>query len=346
MTTKTPTWYEVEVSPGLKEFTAQELSPLSPLSQIVELPDGFRVIGVSLSSLLSLRTAQAIYRGASFDIPRPKALLGDEHFRRLHGALVEHLQTPELKHTQTFRVSAAGKKSSVFQRLLSSISEITHLRYDEENGELLIRIRRSPVTTKAWDVLLRYGRRPLSKRGWRTADYRGALDGPLAAGIALLTKPQKNQRVLDLCAGSGTFLIERALLGSAGYLCGIEVLEDVVLLSQKNAEVAGVAERIRFEHGDARALPFSDQEFDVVFGNLPWGEACGSKSELKNLYKDIVQEAERVCAPGGQILLLTQAHGVLGDLLGEVGSAIHKESERTFFQGGFHPRLIVLRKSK
>ncbi|MCB0334523.1 MAG: methyltransferase domain-containing protein, partial [Bdellovibrionales bacterium] len=342
----TRSWYEVEVTPGLKELAIMELSSISPISQIDEIRDGFLVRQASESPLLSLRTAHAVSRGIAFEVPRPKALLGDEHFRKLCGIITEHLKSPGLCEARSFRLSAAGKDSAVFERLISSLENEIGLRYDAEQGDLFIRIRKSMVVDEGWDVLLRYGLRPLSKRWWRTQDYRGALDGPVAAGIALLTSPGKKQRVLDLCAGSGTFLIERALIGPALCLCGSELLEDVVALSQKNAEAAGVAMKMSFQQGDARALPFSDQEFDVVFGNLPWGEACGSKPALKALYIDIVHEAVRVCAPGGQILFLTQAHGVLRGVVGELGEGICLESERTFFQGGFHPRLFVLRKLK
>ena len=79
--------YEAEVIPGLEPFASDEIRGRFS-AQVYRLDHSragvlrFRY-GGQPARLHSLRSVIALYRIHSFDIPRPKALLGHQHFSRL-----------------------------------------------------------------------------------------------------------------------------------------------------------------------------------------------------------------------------------------------------------------------
>ena len=66
----------------------------------------------------------------------------------------------------------------------------------------------------------------------------------------------------------------------------------------ENARREGVADRVRVETADMRALPFADASFDVIV----------SKAAIHNVYQrdgreKVMAEIARVLAPGGSVLI-------------------------------------------
>src|SRR5439155_849813 len=190
-----PPVYEVEVVPGLEPFAREELRRL--LRGRLTLRPGPAEGTLSLEhrgdarSLLSLGTAAAIYRVHRFDVPRPRALLGEEHLQTLL-QLIQSIQGlhPE-QPFRSFRLSAAGVTTPVFHRLASLLESRTGLSPDPDEGDLLIRVRRAgpPVLTRALGcgtaaVGERVGERPLRGPSVRDADGQPARERPALSGIA------------------------------------------------------------------------------------------------------------------------------------------------------------------
>lgn len=67
---------------------------------------------------------------------------------------------------------------------------------------------------------------------------------------------------------------------------------------QKNARLAGVADRVSFKHGSASVLPFEDASFDLVVSNLTFHEVADVADK-----RQCIQEALRVLKPGGTFVL-------------------------------------------
>jgi ubiquinone/menaquinone biosynthesis C-methylase UbiE len=66
----------------------------------------------------------------------------------------------------------------------------------------------------------------------------------------------------------------------------------------ENARVEGVGDRVQVKEGDARALPFADETFDVIVSNYV-------VHELKN-HPDrerMMAEISRVLKPGGHVVI-------------------------------------------
>jgi SAM-dependent methyltransferase len=66
-----------------------------------------------------------------------------------------------------------------------------------------------------------------------------------------------------------------------------------------NAMLAGVADRVVVEHGDARRLPFPDATFDVVVSNFVVHEMDTDKDR-----DQMLREIARVLKPGGRVALV------------------------------------------
>ncbi|MBD3931016.1 methyltransferase domain-containing protein [Streptomyces chumphonensis] len=102
------------------------------------------------------------------------------------------------------------------------------------------------------------------------------------------------QRLLDVGCGRGRPAIRLAKSTGAS-VKGITVSADQVEGATREAEAAGVAERVDFERADAMALPFGDATFDAV-----WAMEC--VMYLTDRQKAI-EEMQRVLVPGGVLVL-------------------------------------------
>jgi SAM-dependent methyltransferase len=85
----------------------------------------------------------------------------------------------------------------------------------------------------------------------------------LTRRLAELTALQPGDRVLDVASGIGTsaLLLAREL---GVEVVGVDLGEAQVAHARSRAECAGLADRVRFEVGDAERLPVSDARFDAV----------------------------------------------------------------------------------
>ena len=105
---------------------------------------------------------------------------------------------------------------------------------------------------------------------------------------------QPGEHVLDVGCGSGVPLRDMARrVGPTGRAVGMEYSPAFLTIARELAEQEGLAERIELHEGDARALPFSDGEFDLalaatVLRHIPGGERG-------------VAELARVVKPGGRV---------------------------------------------
>jgi SAM-dependent methyltransferase len=128
----------------------------------------------------------------------------------------------------------------------------------------------------------------LDKRLERQRDAAPAL----AARVAEWLLPTSgSERVLDVGSGTGAFALAVAPL--VGEVVGVEVDEERVEAARKLAP-----ENVRFEVGDASALPFERASFDLA--------GCLRVLHHARRPELVVSELSRVVRPGGRILLVDQ----------------------------------------
>ncbi|MCB0310859.1 MAG: methyltransferase domain-containing protein, partial [Bdellovibrionales bacterium] len=214
---------------------------------------------------------------------------------------------------------------------------------DDDSGELFLRIRRGPTST--WQVLLRLGKRPLSVREWRKHDMRGALNACIAAAIIELSGPVEQQRVLNICCGSGTLLVECALSHRPSQLVGIDIDPDAIAIAKENALCAGCADRITFDCMDATQIDSAlYSRFNVILADLPWGEAIGKRSNNLNLYRQILREMILASTSAAKIAVLTQDKKSFLLALEDYRDQLALKDHRKISQRGFWPTLFLLAK--
>ena len=99
---------------------------------------------------------------------------------------------------------------------------------------------------------------------------------------------------LDLCCGTGDIAFALAARGAA--VSGLDFSEAMLEVARKRASIRGGTGAPFFQQGDAQALPFSDNSFDIV--TVGYG--------LRNLSKweRGLEEMWRVARPGGRLLVL------------------------------------------
>lgn len=337
---------ELEVLDGLLPLAREELAELGfPDSRpIGSGAAAFRADG-PLARLVPVlgraRLAVAFHLVLGFAVPRPRALLGDQHARRLLAAVSE---VARLGGHAGFRFSAAGADSAVFQRLAHTIGKQTGLRHDPDEGELLIRVR--PGGSGGWQVLLRLSPRPLSARAWRHCNLEGGLNATIAAAMNRLllshAEMPREPVYLNTMCGSGTLLAEWCGLRPRGRAAGLDLSPAALECAARNLAHCSPAPELL--PADATAVPWPDASCDFISADPPWGDDIGTHEGNAVLYPAFLDEAARLLRPGGLLVLLSHELTLMQRLLRQGNSSLVTLSELRVWHGGHHPRIWLFRR--
>ncbi len=141
---------------------------------------------------------------------------------------------------------------------------------------------------------------------WALGDYPALATNVVSSlGPALVAACDIGQgdRVLDVAAGSGNAAIPAARAGAD--VVASDLTPELLDAGRESAERDGLA--LSWQQADAEALPFSDNEFDVVMSCLGVMFAPHHQAGADELV--------RVCRPGGTIGLLNWTpEGFIGQL--------------------------------
>ncbi len=338
--------YEAEVIPGLEALAMDELRQLPPVapSQIRQTRAGFLRFRLTAneSVLQSLRSVIAVYRIHNFAIPRPKALLGHEHFTRLLGILraaARRFTSPP----GTMGIAAAGSHTAVMQRLRLETSQALGLQLAEDGkGELFLRLARQ-ADGAGWEALVRTTASPLSKRDYRLVNVPGALNATVACAMTRMAQQPDGRVVLNLCSGSSTILIEHAQSKANDTLLAIDNCPDWISAGRQNAERAGQGQRIAHLLADATRAPLPAGSVDILYADLPFGHHIGSHEDNLALYPALMREASRLAKENAIFVVLTHEARLMARTVRASGWRLR--SETTLSLSGLHPRLFVLLKN-
>jgi demethylmenaquinone methyltransferase/2-methoxy-6-polyprenyl-1,4-benzoquinol methylase len=138
----------------------------------------------------------------------------------------------------------------------------------------------------------------------RVASKYDIMNDLMSAGMHRLWKdammdwlaPRPNQQLLDVAGGTGDVafrFLKRAAGSSATVL---DMTESMLISGRQRAEADDMASRLDWVVGDAMALPFADNSFDVY--TISFG--------IRNVTRiqDALSEAYRVLRPGGRLMVL------------------------------------------
>lgn len=338
--------YELEFAAGLVDIVRAELYQLN--GKMIETGTGrggelaFEYQGPA-SDLLQLRTVIAVYHLLHFNIPRPKALLGHQHFHRLLDAINNILELSGSQQYQSLHISAAGSQSSIMLRFKQELSRYLRLKIDENEGDLYLRLRRTPEAKQGWDVLIRLTPRPLSTRKWRVCNFPGALNASVARAMIYMTKPDSQDIFLNIACGSGTILIERADHMPAKLLTGCDIDPQALNCAKYNIEASGL-EGTALIHSDGSILPLPDASVDKICADLPFGQLVGSHTDNSQLYPAILQESARVAKSGASFVIITHEVRLMERLL-QSNTEWRINQQQMLTLTGLHPRIFVLERT-
>lgn len=161
----------------------------------------------------------------------------------------------------------------------------------------------------------------LNRRGYRISAGIAPIRETLAAALVQLSFWNRDRLLIDPMCGSGTIVIEAALIGrniAPGLnrefaaeewpavpqeawrearlkakeailpggdlqIFGYDIDEVMVKAAQANAEAAGVGGDIEFKQGDVKEL-WIDQQYGIVISNPPYGMKMGEFQEMNQIY--------------------------------------------------------------
>jgi len=161
----------------------------------------------------------------------------------------------------------------------------------------------------------------LNRRGYRKQAGMAALKETMAAALVLLSFYEKDRLLIDPMCGSGTILIEAAMIArkiapnlhtsfaselwpgvpkgawqqareqarqaidrqGQLQLLGYDIDPEMIRASKANAKAAGVHRDITFEQMDVKDL-WIDQQYGMVISNPPYGIKVGDFQEMNQIY--------------------------------------------------------------
>lgn len=113
---------------------------------------------------------------------------------------------------------------------------------------------------------------------------------------------QPGEAVLEIGFGTGNTLLHLAeAAGDRGRVCGIDVSDGMLEVTEDKLAAAGYDDRVELKVGDAVQLPWPDKTFDAVF--MSFTLELFPEDELGK----VLVECQRVLKPGGRIAVVSMA---------------------------------------
>ncbi|MEL6570020.1 MAG: bifunctional demethylmenaquinone methyltransferase/2-methoxy-6-polyprenyl-1,4-benzoquinol methylase UbiE [Pseudomonadota bacterium] len=108
--------------------------------------------------------------------------------------------------------------------------------------------------------------------------------------------PRPGQKLLDVAGGTGDIAFRFLKRAGHGHATVLDLTEPMLVEGQKRAEAERMSDSLKWVVGDAMALPFEDNTFDVYTISLG----------IRNVTRpqDALNEAYRVLRPGGRLMVL------------------------------------------
>jgi 23S rRNA G2445 N2-methylase RlmL len=175
---------------------------------------------------------------------------------------------------------------------------------------------------------------------YRVADVGASINPVVGACLARLVRREDGGMAVDPTCGSGTLLIERAMLDAGMMLAGIDISPTAIRAAAGNVIAAGLAARVAVRQGDGGDPAAWPERCDEVLANLPFGLRTEDRN-LDGLYRRVIGNIARTLAPGGRALLYTAHAKTLIALLRRT-TKLEVTAERRIESGGLQVGVWLL----
>lgn len=143
-----------------------------------------------------------------------------------------------------------------------------------------------------------------SMQGWgKTYDHIVRLltfgqEQKLRLATLHLAEIKPGEHILEVGCGTGTLsLAAKRKAGQQSQVVGIDIASDMIETARQKAEKAG--QDVRFQVGRIEAIPFPDNQFDLVLSSLMLHHIPGDAAKQQGM-----REMFRVLKPGGRLLIV------------------------------------------
>ena len=145
-------------------------------------------------------------------------------------------------------------------------------------------------------------------------------------------------RIIDVGCGSGATNLVLAERFSQAEVVGIDLSDPLLELARESAAKTTFRDRVRFEKADVQQIPYDDDSFDVVINT--------NMVHLVEYPIRMLDEIERILAPGGHLFIVDLRRSLLGLFEAEIKSALSMGEARELLaqsslrEGTFHWSLL------
>lgn len=158
----------------------------------------------------------------------------------------------------------------------------------------------------------------LQCKGYRLIQKpKGFCFGMDAVLLADFARIKKNQRVLDLCTGSGVIPILLAAKTEGEYFEGLEIQDEYADMASRSVAMNNLCDRIKIVNGDVRNIAeiYESNSFNVVTVNPPYmteSHGLHNEYEPKNIARheillnleDVIRGASHVLKHSGSFFMI------------------------------------------
>ena len=204
----------------------------------------------------------------------------------------------------TFRIDTTKLPGDKIKRLGLEIQKLSKGKLINSTSQYDIELRLNISSSETCQMFLKLHTRKDTRFLYRKHALATSLQPFVAASIVDLVLPftTEDAKVIDLCCGSGTLLIERSKASPCKFMMGLDIFGDAIKMARENTDLAG--EDIQYVQRDLNRFTHHHQ-FDEVISNLPVQSANKDRQSIETLYMQFMKKAIEFTFEEGYIFAYT-----------------------------------------
>ena len=144
------------------------------------------------------------------------------------------------------------------------------------------------------------------------------IDAVILSGFA---KVNKNEKVMDLCTGTGIIPILLEAKTEASHFTGLEIQKESAEMAVRSVKLNNLEDKINIDLGDVKNIDvlYRPSSFDVVTVNPPYMNDGGgikngltsktiARHEVMCTLEDVISASQRLLVPQGRLYMVHRPH--------------------------------------